>query len=475
MAEKTATWWLPFKYLWVGVREFYEGGGLTRASALAYATLLSLIPLVVVVLSIWGTIKDEALEDSDIAERAFDYLLWPREELVRLSPLSKEDPEIAKLFQEQDAIELDAKTAEAVLAAHGADKFTVESVHTARDELTGRLTEFVDNLRGNLKTIGLIGGLFLLLTTISLLNSIEATFNSLWLVRQGRNPVRKFLVFWALLTLGPLLIAASFVLQAKYGGDLLQQDWLLSLVPYFLTWLAFFLLYKFVPHTHVSSIGAVVAALIAGTLWELCKLVFSRYVAVVTTGSSYAQITYGSLALIPIFLFWLYVSWVLALFGGKLCHIWQTLGSFNGPGWTPARTRTGTQELHALSLVGRIVEHQYANENGMTRGELMRALSLPRHRLDALLESLERENVIASLPDSNRWVTVVPPDQLSLERVTRAIRGRDRIVDTSARTELPRKIERYLDRVAEERSAFLDRVTFRDLVHGDTAAESLKT
>jgi len=477
MKNTTAWYLLPVKYLWVGAREFWDAEGFSRASALAYTTLLSLIPLTVVVLSIWGAVRDEELKESEVVEDTLHQLLWPAAETFRIQPAPGEEP-IPEVFGDEESTDVSRSELEALQEKHGAEKFQAVKLESTSEMVVTKLTEFVANLRADLKTIGIIGALFLLFTTISLFNSIEANLNELWVIRARRNPIRKFLVLWALLTLGPILLAASLVVRARYFTDTLNAGLDHFVVPYLFTWAAFFFLYRFVPATRVNTTGAVVAAFVAGCLWEVGKVVFSRYVFELTTKATVTSITYGSLALIPIFLLWLYISWLFALFGVKLCYVWQHIGSYSGKGWKALPVSTESQELLAAEVVARVVEEQYTRGRGMTLEALALALRFPQHRLEAAIDTLRRAGILTEAADGDRLVTVVPPDKLTLEDVTCAVRGSGEYTRLSNESGYLRKIAGLLGLVDERRRRILSAASYASLVResidvGDTAADTV--
>jgi membrane protein len=150
--------------------------------------------------------------------------------------------------------------------------------------------------------------------------TIEQTFNDIWRVRQQRRLLQRFLTYWAILTLGPLLIGASLSLTSQlfslalFDGRGVLHDargMLLQALPVALEVLTFMMLYTLVPNAPVKWRHALVGGVFAALLFELAKHGFAYYVTRVPT----YQTIYGALAALPIFLVWIYLSWLVILLG----------------------------------------------------------------------------------------------------------------------------------------------------------------
>jgi len=189
-------------------------------------------------------------------------------------------------------------------------------VPAAGEVVRKHLTQFAGQA-GRLTAVGLI---FLIVTAVMLMATIEQAFNDIWRVANSRKLVHRFLAYWALLTLGPILIAASLSITTQvvalpiFGrtvtgvvGPVL--DWVLPLL--FET-VATLLLYTVVPNTQVRWRDALIGALLAVFLLEVGKLLFAA--AMKNLFGSY-QIVYGAIAVLPVFLIWIYISWLIVLLG----------------------------------------------------------------------------------------------------------------------------------------------------------------
>jgi len=167
-----------------------------------------------------------------------------------------------------------------------------------------------------------VGAVALIVTSIAMMNLIERVFNRIWRVRGERSWTRRILVYWAIITLGPLLIGVSLTLSSQVfmaTVDLFGRVPVLGAIIYTvlslaLTTAGFTLLYLAVPNRDVDWHDAAWGGLVAGLAFELAKRGFAIFI---TQFPTYSKI-YGALAALPLFLLWVYVSWVITLVGALL-------------------------------------------------------------------------------------------------------------------------------------------------------------
>jgi membrane protein len=192
-------------------------------------------------------------------------------------------------------------------------------VPAAGETVQGYLLQFA----GNASRLTTLGVLALLVSALLMMASIEDRFNRIWRVPVRRKGGARFLMYWAALTLGPLLIvagvaASSWVFAQPLLHGAARQGLfglnLIAVLPFATTLLALLLLYVLVPNCRVRWRDAVAGALVAALLFELARKGFGLYVQGV---ASYRQV-YGALSAIPIFLIWVYLSWVIVLLGATL-------------------------------------------------------------------------------------------------------------------------------------------------------------
>ncbi|MFA5679337.1 MAG: YihY family inner membrane protein [Pseudomonas sp.] len=172
-----------------------------------------------------------------------------------------------------------------------------------------------------------IGVALLMVTAFLMLVNIEKSFNAIWRIRQPRRGVSSFLLYWAVLSLGPLLLGAGFVVSTYLaslsfltGDAVLASAWkqLLGWLPLLLSIAAFTLIFVAVPNTRVRLQHGLAGGVLVALLFEGAKACFALYVALFPS----FQLIYGAFAAFPLFLLWIYVSWLIILFGAELvCNL----------------------------------------------------------------------------------------------------------------------------------------------------------
>jgi len=184
-------------------------------------------------------------------------------------------------------------------------------------------------LAGFLESVGkltLTGTFVLIVTALLLMIRIERTFNLIWRVPTARTIGNRVVMYWAVLTLGPMALGAAFALSAQpvfeqvAVGAATHSNWR-ALGIFSLSWLAFVLMFLLVPNRRVRLSHAMVGAFLSAVLFGLAKKAFVSFVA-----NASFNVIYGALATIPIFLFWLYLVWIVVLLGASLA---ASLTTFN--------------------------------------------------------------------------------------------------------------------------------------------------
>jgi membrane protein len=269
---------------------------------------------------------------------------------------------------------------------------------------------------GQLTAAGVIALVVSLLIT---LNGIETEFNRIWRVKAARPKVGRFLVYWTVFTLGALMAAASLAISARFfamsvfqttaGGVL--QSFLLQLAPMTIELIAIAAIYKVVPHRTVKWRHAIAGALLATFAFECVKWGLGLYLA---SFGSYSKI-YGTLAAVPIFLLWIYLSWVSVLLGASLA---SSISAFR---YQPASMRlpVGYEVYGLIRLLARFNESRKQgrglHSDQIQRLEPMLTDSLVQQMLAQLCEI----NVVRRAEDGE-WLLARDLDELSMAELYEA-------------------------------------------------------
>jgi membrane protein len=174
--------------------------------------------------------------------------------------------------------------------------------------------------------LSLTGLFFSIMGAVFLLFNIESAFNTVWCVKKRRHGFNALLLYWAILSLFPPAIASAFaislfLLTLPYVSSLIgffsKLFPLLILFPYFLTWCCFTFLYKTLPNSKVHLTHAAIGAGISALIFEILKVSFGFYVTHMTSFND----IYGTVSAVPIFFLWLYLSWLVVILGAVIAYV----------------------------------------------------------------------------------------------------------------------------------------------------------
>jgi membrane protein len=287
-------------------------------------------------------------------------------------------------------------------------------------QVTGYLTQFA----GKASRLGVLGLAALLFTVFALVLTIDRTLNGIWRVRRKRPLGQRVLIYWAAITLGPLLLAASlsttsYVLSASRGLVAAVPGGvsvLLDIVEFTLLASALTALYRYVPNTPVRLAHAVAGGIFGAVGMELAKRLLAWYIGKVPTYS----VVYGAFATVPILLVWIYMAWVIVLLGAVVAAYLPSLMAgprrrAGGHGWQFQLALEVLQRLHAVRNVGR---------RGLSAIALAEAMEVDILQLEPVLETLVQLDWIGRLNevddhDGTRFVLLADAQSTSLEPLMR--------------------------------------------------------
>ncbi|MET0027361.1 MAG: virulence factor BrkB family protein [Candidatus Thiodiazotropha sp.] len=344
-------------FLKLVLHHFTADGGVQHVAALTYTTLLSLVPLMTVALALFSVFPASDRMSEQIENFLFQNFVPAASEVVQ---------QYLRDFSQK----------------------------------AGKLTG--------------VGFGMLIVVALLLMNNIDKAFNTIWHVRKRRSALAQFTVYWAILSLGPILIAISvagtsylvsipFLDQAEAVAQVRSR--LLSLMPVILSTVAFSLLYALVPNRSVPWRHALAGGLLAATLFEVSKRGFALYV---TTFPTYEAI-YGAVAVVPIFLIWIYLSWMVTLLGAEFTYC---LGIYR-ENWQARMNQRGGDFLLALRLLGELRKSQAEGRALGTRALLERIPGATEERVEKVLTQLRQANLALRSEDKG-WVLARDLRQVTL-------------------------------------------------------------
>ena len=254
----------------------------------------------------------------------------------------------------------------------------------AAEEIVSELSGFANR---NLGGLGVGGFLLFLLVSTMLFMSVEQHFNDIWGARR-RLPIvqafQKYAVFYTLLSVGPLLIWLFFSTATNWVFE--------HVFPWALVYCLLFLMYIAMPNTFVKRRAALLGTLLAGTLFQIARLAFGRYLELVW--KNYSDI-YGALAMLVVFAIWTYVAWVVILLGAEISNSVQHFQIDSVRRDRPRYARgsyLNTSDVIALFLI--VAEHFSKGRGACSTDQIVSASGMPEEIVDQCLERFKGAGLI---------------------------------------------------------------------------------
>ena len=299
-------------------------------------------------------------------------------------------------------------------------------------EETIKLTEHLDAIvarffaETNKGQIGLFSILIVIWAALSLLATIEKSFNNIWHVATGRNFLHRIISYWTLLTLGPLLLGTGIYVITRYSKIANIHETILSYVApvilsYFVATVAFFLLYFVMPNTKVNFKAAIWGAVVAALVWMAAKSIFGYCI----TELGLYRTVYGVMALIPMTVVWVYITWLTVLFGLQLTYTTQHLKSLDAAEIAAARKNEEyfiANDLTIINIVREIAAAFEGNQAPVPPEDICRKLDIPAEFGQKILDHLVKSRLIVRTSDPVAgFLPARDPANIKLSEITEAM------------------------------------------------------
>ncbi len=300
----------------------------------------------------------------------------------------------------------------------GLQKWLVESL--VPDNISRQVLGYLTQFSGKASMLGGLGVAVLIATALALILTIDRTLNRIWRVPKARPLRQRVLIYWAVVTLAPLMLAASltmtsYVITSSHGlvaGPPGSVRWLLGLLGFMLIAAGAMALFRFVPNTHVAWAHAWAGGLFVAAGIELAKRLLTLYLGAMPTYS----VVYGAFATVPILLIWIYLVWLIVLSGAVLAAWMPTLG--RGVLRKPAEL--GWHFQLALEVLQQLARSRGPGSlGGATKTQLAKKMNIDLTELAPALHALLQLDWIAQLDEvitdnEPRMVLLVELDQMPL-------------------------------------------------------------
>ena len=413
--ERTAHFWT------LVVRHFVRNRCLVRASSLAYTTLLALIPLLAVILSVSTSLLKNVDEEKfyqAIASVASASTLKVKPDAANSNSVVVVNTNLAAGNFSGTETGTNAVATNSIVSA--------ETQVTVQKEIARWLSDFVKKTQG--ATLGVTGMVVFVIIAIMMLSRIEETFNDIWGVARGRGWLTRVVLYWTAITLGPLLLLTAISLaggsQVQAVKDYFQAmpgvgNFILKLLPLLVLWLTFSLIYQIVPNTKVQFSAALVGGIVGGTLWHLNNVFGFIYVS----GAIQNSEMYGKLALVPVFMLGLYLSWAILLFGAQVAYAYQNRAAYLQDRLADNVNQRGREfvALRIMTLLGQRFQ------NGLKPAsviQLATELGVPSRLTQQILRTLAAAHLVTEVGGvETAYAPARPIDTINAHHILLALRS----------------------------------------------------
>ena len=342
------------------------------------------------------------------------------------------------------------------------------------EQIISEIIRYIENT--NVGRLGVAGMVTLFLTVLMLLSNIEKSFNSVWGVEETRPLFRRFADYFSVVMIGPIfiLVAISMTstlqstafLQAlremAYVGDVIVL--VFKVLPYVGMWIAFMALYIFMPNTKVNIRAAVIGGIFGGTLWQLAQWGYVHF----QVGMSRYNAIYGTMAALPILMVWIYLSWLIVLLGLEVTYASQNLRTVRRE-IRGVKVNYSSRELAALNIMLVLGEAFVRGERSWTMTRIASTLDLPPRLARYILSQLVQLGFLSEVnreeDDDVAYQPGRTPQKILLHEVVKGLRE-DGVPCTTRMGNTPEQdvVRELEDRLDESGRMALEDLSLQDLV-----------
>ncbi len=396
-------------------RDFFADRCMLRASALTYTTLLAIVPLLALMFSL---LKGLGVQNT-------------------LEPL------------------------------------ILDQIAIGSEEVVSAIIAYINNT--NVGRLGAVGLVALILSVLALLSNIEEIFNHVWGVSETRSLFRRFSDYSSVVLIGPvfLLAAISMTTTVKsqafiqalmgmaYVGDAIF--FLFKVLPYLVMWAAFTFVYIFMPNIKVHVRAALIGGIFGGTLWQFAQWGYLNF----QVGVARYNAIYGTMAALPIFMVWIYLSWVIVLLGLEVTYAYQNLRSIRRE-ICGQNVNFASRELVALTILLAAAANFFKGERPWNLERLSEELELPPRLARSILTELVGLGFLSEVRDGAdndfAYQPARSPEGITVHSVIQALKEDGASCTRVRRTPEWQVIAGLEEKLGEAGRQAIGELTLRDLV-----------
>lgn len=325
----------------------------------------------------------------------------------------------------------------------------------------------------NVSSLGLVGLVIVVLAVIRMLENVELAFNTIWGVSRSRSILRKIADYITIAVVSPFLIVLGMTLESATRHSAMIEflersqllgglvDSLFGLTPLIALWLGFTLLYLTLPNIQPKIISAMLGGLVCAICFQAVQIAHIKF----QVGVAHYNAIYSSFAAFPIFLVWIYLSWITVMVGAEFAHAHEAVDKHRDMVLiqTEGDAREDVVALQVMMRIGRAFRD---GTNPWTHSALSLDLNVPNPQLNRVLSTLEEAGIVSVVDSPKGGISYVPSRDLSTIRISDivvALRHREGAVTTEASEKIEVKsLERFYDEIED----VAGNKTLEDMING---------
>ncbi len=351
------------------------------------------------------------------------------------------------------------------------ESYALERIGVLSPEAIKLVVSYIDNT--SMAGLGVIGGSFLLVTFISVMATVEGSFNAIWGGVPSRTMVRKIGEYVAVLFTAPLLLAVATSLNAAVRSDSVI-GWLggvgvigdaakqaMGYLAYATMWLLFAFIYMFMPNTKVRLGPALIGGMLAGSAWQVCQWSYINF----QVGMVKYNAIYGAMAQLPILMVWLYMSWVVVLAGAEIAYAVQTVSLYSRERRSVGRESSALREYIGLAVVAELTKASIRHGDPVTYEALAQQLDVPVGRIHGVVKDLMGVGLIRSTGAAEEeLVLAFAPESVKVDWILGVLRGAGKVDPGSLPGQTTRMVSDVMRRLEDSREQALADLTAKQLI-----------
>jgi membrane protein len=350
------------------------------------------------------------------------------------------------------------------------EPFIIDKLAAGSPEIVERIITYIDNTK--MGSVGAVGLAALIVTVVTLMGNIEEAFNGIWGVRETRSYSRKFSDYISVVVIGPVLLLAAtsvttslqsqamvrWLLDTAYIGDFFL--FLFNLIPFLSIWVVLIFLYIFIPNTRVRFKSALVGGLLAGTFWQFAQWGYIHF----QVGVAKYNAIYGTLSALPVFMVWIYTSWLIVLFGVEVVYAHQNRRTFQHDLRLPSINHA-TKEMTALLILLATVEAYFEDKTPWTCERLAERLGIPLRIVHEILQLLiDRHYLVAAKGENTLYYPARAPEHMYLQVILEDLRNYGGSYRITGMGEHQEALQKLMARMKPGAAADFAGLTVKDII-----------